>query len=115
MTTTTKHTDQTHQQYVQNIEHRLRALETDFERLEAEADKSIKKPSEQLAEARKTFNEKRRELRTRLAKAESSAGSAWKEMKAGLDAAWTELSESFERARKVLPMKQTASKASAAH
>lgn len=100
-------------EYINHLEHRLRALETDFRHLETEAEKSLKKPSAQLADVRKTFDEKRRELRSRLSKAETSAESAWTEMKAGLDAAWTELADSFERVRKELSATKATSKVGA--
>lgn len=94
MTTTTRPSE-----YIQNLERRLQALEGELRRLEAEASKSMSGQSPKLVQLKKTLEEKRRDFRAKLATAQRSSETAWKEMQAGLNSAWTELSEAFERAK----------------
>ena len=52
-----------------------------------------------LARAQKRFEDRRADVETRLKKARGSSGSAWDEIRKGLEEAYTSLEDSLERAR----------------
>jgi multidrug resistance efflux pump len=87
-------------EFTESIERRIDGLIRQFQEMELEEmRKGEVKARAKLAEAKKTFDQKRRHARESLSEARSASVAAWEEAKAGLQTAWTDLDRAVERAR----------------
>ena len=85
--------------FVRDFENRIRRLDEEFERLVRRADSAELTLRRKVAALRTEFVSKRDELQLQLKRARIASDVAREELEAGLDAAWTELSDAFNSAR----------------
>ena len=87
-------------EYTTKFESLLADARRRFQRMELEQMKKGEVEARALlARAQKRFEGRRTDLEGRLKKARSSSGSAWDEVKKGIQEAYTALDDSLERAR----------------
>ncbi len=104
-------TTMTHEKtYLRDLERRIEALEADFQRLEEEAQGSLAKPSQKLAELKEAFVERRRQLRSKISEAREAGDTAWGQLKDGLEGAWEQMKTTFEKTREELQAEREAAK-----
>jgi hypothetical protein len=96
MTTTEKPKAET----TQAFETRLEDVRRRFQKMELEQMKKGEVEARAvLARAQKRFEGRRADVESRLKKARGASGSAWDEIRKGLEEAYTSLEDSLERAR----------------
>lgn len=83
------------QTYQEEMEAQLRKWETKLNELEAIAAQSTDEASDQYDAELEMLREKRDVVRKKLSELKSAGGVAWKDMKTGLDSAWSELEQAL--------------------
>lgn len=87
--------------FTAEMEERLEALKKRFQELEIEQMRQGSIEARQKLEAaQEAVTARRRRLERKLQKLRSSSGSAWDEVRDGVESAWGELTGAVERARK---------------
>ena len=85
--------------FVRQMEKRARRLDEEFEQLVRKADSAEIAVRDKLSEIRSDFVSKRDELQRRLGEARIASESARQQLVDGVEAAWNDLSDAFNRAR----------------
>lgn len=85
--------------FVREMEKRVRRLDTEFTDLVRKADSAERDVRARLEAMRTDFVARRDELQRRLGEARLASDAARAELADGLEAAWNDLSDAFNRAR----------------
>lgn len=85
--------------FVQELDKRLRRLEQEFEEVVRKAETAEVSVRSRVQEKREDFQRRREELINRMNSLRSATGAAIGEMRSGVEAAWNDLSDSFNDAR----------------
>lgn len=85
--------------FVQEIDKRLRRLEQEFEEVVRKAETAEVSVRSRVQEKRDDFRRRREKLVERMNEFRNAGGAAIAEMRSGVEAAWNDLSDSFNDAR----------------
>jgi molecular chaperone GrpE (heat shock protein) len=85
--------------FVREMEKRVRRLDQEFEQLVRRADSAERTAREKLAGMKSDFTTRKEHLYGRLDELRRAGDNARKELAAGVETAWNDLSDAFNRAR----------------
>lgn len=88
-------------EFTDKVEERLDELRSEFHDLELEQmRKGEVEARAKLAEAAETIKKKRAHVEAKIEAARKAGDSAWQEARGGLESAWAELTDAFNRAKR---------------
>ncbi len=84
--------------YQDKMDARLREWQAKIDALKARADQAEAEQKIQYYEEIETLRTKQQKVQQKLEELRSAGASAWEEVKAGVEAAWTDLEDAVQRA-----------------
>lgn len=87
------------EQFITDMKKRMERLEQEFEQLNRSVTSAEVRARTKFESMRSDFQEKRDHLQTRIQSGREAGAAAWSELRTGIEAAWNDMSDAFNRAR----------------
>jgi TolA-binding protein len=97
--TNRKYAEQKMEEYRKDMQRKLDEMNQQLERWNAKIEQATGEMKQKLIEQKAAFEKKRDAFVEQMKKLSDASGEAWKDIKVGLDRAYEDLSDSFNKAR----------------